>query len=589
MALKFDVSQFDKRSASLLNRKLKEIERLIDEALDQIARSSAGKAIDPEKAFRLEDFPVINRKVKRILKNLGKELVSSIEDGDREQWLVSAEKNDSLVDSLVKGTSIPKETIEAWKQPNLDALQAFQQRKTDGINLSKRVWNITEQVQRDLEMALDIGLGSGLSAADLSREVRKYLKYPDKLFRRVRDKNGNLRLSKNAAAFHPGRGVYRSSYKNALRLAATENNMAYRKADNVRWGQLDFVIGQRIGLSNNHPVADICDDLKGDYPKDFVFTGWHPFCRCHAESILASGKEFDEYQRRILEGEDVTGFRFSGRIAEPPENFRTWVRDNQDRIESARSQPYFIRDNKGMVEGILSDGSKNRGRHSTLAKRIAKQDEQMFTRQQIENLKEIENALSIKRGMAMSFEEANQGKVNPNYKTEKEGYKINCQRCVVAYEMRRRGFNVEACPKLGNGDSLSRPSNRGMAYLDPTTLLKPAGDYIGVEISRTGSVIGKVLSELIDEAGTKMSETGRYQISFSWKEGSGHRVMAERFSDGAFIIYDAQTGDSYRLKEYFSDRYDLIKLLSGIHILRTDNLLINPEYISDIVKGVKAP
>ena len=117
MALKFDVSQFDKRSASLLNRRLKEIERLIDEALDQIARSSAGKVIDPEKAFRLEDFPVINRKVKRIIKDLGKELVSSIEDGDREQWLVSAEKNDSLVDSLVKGTSIPKETIEAWKQP----------------------------------------------------------------------------------------------------------------------------------------------------------------------------------------------------------------------------------------------------------------------------------------------------------------------------------------------------------------------------------------------------------------------------------------------------------------------------------------
>ena len=357
MALKFDVSQFNKRSASLLNRRLKEIERLIDEALDQIARSSAGKVIDPEKAFRLEDFPVINRKVKRIIRDLGKELVSSIEDGDREQWLVSAEKNDSLVDSLIKGTSIPKETIEAWKQPNLDALQAFQQRKTDGMNLSRRVWNITDQIRLDLEMALDIGLGSGLSAADLSREVRKYLKYPDKLFRRVRDKNGNLRLSKNAAAFHPGRGVYRSSYKNALRLAATENNMAYRKADNVRWGQLDFVIGQRIGLSNNHPVADICDDLKGDYPKDFVFTGWHPFCRCHAESILASGKEFDEYQRRILEGEDVTGFRFSGRIAEPPVNFQEWVQDNREKIKNAKSLPYFIRDNRNIVNKVLNNKS----------------------------------------------------------------------------------------------------------------------------------------------------------------------------------------------------------------------------------------
>ena len=30
---------------------------------------------------------------------------------------------------------------------------------------------------------------------------------------------------KAAQAFHPGHGVYRSSYKNALRLAATETNM----------------------------------------------------------------------------------------------------------------------------------------------------------------------------------------------------------------------------------------------------------------------------------------------------------------------------------------------------------------------------
>ena len=59
----------------------------------------------------------------------------------------------------------------------------------------------------------------------LSRDVRRYLRNPDKLFRRVRDKHGNLRLSKAAKAYHPGRGVYRSSYRNALRLTATENNM----------------------------------------------------------------------------------------------------------------------------------------------------------------------------------------------------------------------------------------------------------------------------------------------------------------------------------------------------------------------------
>jgi hypothetical protein len=48
--------------------------------------------------------------------------------------------------------------------------------------------------------------------------------------------------------------------------------------------QLDFVVGVEVRLSVNHPVADICDELKGKYPKAFSFTGWHPHCRCHTIS-----------------------------------------------------------------------------------------------------------------------------------------------------------------------------------------------------------------------------------------------------------------------------------------------------------------
>lgn len=117
---------------------------------------------------------------------------------------------------------------------------------------------------------------------DLSPQYREMQLRLYKLFRRVRDEHGELQLSKRAAVFHPGRGVYRSSYKNARRLAATETNIAYMTADYERWQQLDFVVGIEIKLSNNHtlngvPFTDICDDLKGRYPKDFKFTGWHPY------------------------------------------------------------------------------------------------------------------------------------------------------------------------------------------------------------------------------------------------------------------------------------------------------------------------
>ena len=66
--------------------------------------------------------------------------------------------------------------------------------------------------------------------------------------------DGKLALSKNAKAFHPGQGVYRSSYKNAMRLTLTETNAAYRLADQDRWQRMDFVVGMRVHKSKNHPT-----------------------------------------------------------------------------------------------------------------------------------------------------------------------------------------------------------------------------------------------------------------------------------------------------------------------------------------------
>lgn len=198
-------------------------------------------------------------------------------------------------------------------------------------------------------MGLDIGIRSGRSADELSRDLRQYLKQPDKLFRRVRDEHGQLQLSKRAKAYHPGRGVYRSSYKNARRLAATETNIAYRTSDHIRWQQMDFVVGIEIHLSNNHtlngkPFKDICDELAGRYPKDFKFTGWHSQCRCFATSILKTQDEIDRDTHRILNGEPVDGESVNT-VKDVPQEFKDWLTDNNERLGRASSIPYFLEDN----------------------------------------------------------------------------------------------------------------------------------------------------------------------------------------------------------------------------------------------------
>ncbi len=78
------------------------------------------------------------------------------------------------------------------------------------------MWRTAEQAIQHIETSLSEGLAEGRSAAELSRTIMQDLREPDKLFRRVRDKNGILQLSKSTRAYHPGAGVYRSSYKMPL-------------------------------------------------------------------------------------------------------------------------------------------------------------------------------------------------------------------------------------------------------------------------------------------------------------------------------------------------------------------------------------
>ena len=344
----FTIGTYDKKHKENLAKRARKVQQLYDAAIKRIAQAAAPSLFDadPKKEFHFEDFPALKKEMEALMQDLGSSLQANIEDGDQDSWTLSNTKNDAMVDSIIGKKHLPKKVVQAWKHPHLEALNAFIARKEAGMNLSRRVWNLTQQFKSEMELALEMGMGEGKSAAALSRDIRKYLVEPNKLFRRVRDKSGALRLSKAAAAYHPGQGVYRSSYKNALRMTATENNIAYRTADHNRWQALPFVIGIEIHISNNHPTEDICDLFDGKrFPKDFKFTGWHPWCRCYAVSVLASQEEMDAYTTAIMNGEDVSHWKFTGQVEKMPKEFNKWMKDNQARIENATSMPYFIKDN----------------------------------------------------------------------------------------------------------------------------------------------------------------------------------------------------------------------------------------------------
>lgn len=315
--------------------------------------------------------------VERLLRQLHSVATMAIQSGVKLEWAQANAECDKLVQSCFGKKALETPEFSAWTQRNEAAMAAFIARSENGLNLSQRVWKSCRQLRDEMEVAITVAVGDGTSASTMSRSVRKYLNDPDLMFRRFRYKDPETgewkrkwkkRVIGEDGKVHfidydkdsyqdewTGPGYYKSSAQNAMRVARTETNIAYRRADNTRWLQMDFVLGQRVQLSRNHPKKDICDKLAGDYPPDFVFDGWHPQCFCFVTPILMDEEEIQKMNEAMLEGKE---YKPRGkRITQYPENFKEWVRDNEDKILASHdigTDPYFVRNNFNAVQDILN-------------------------------------------------------------------------------------------------------------------------------------------------------------------------------------------------------------------------------------------
>jgi len=357
----FSVKGWNTAHYSHTEQYAKMVETLFRRAEADIVFGVANVNPDAGKVFSFDDYPGAKRMVAKTISELTANVTTVISKGSRKEWLFACQKNDAFLASILDTTKMSSKRLASMQDRNLDGLKAFQERKVDGMDLSKRVWKYTDQFKDQLELALDAGLGEGKSADQLSRDVRQSLKDPNRLFRRVRDKHGNLVLSKAAKAFHPGQGVYRSSYKNAMRLTRSEINMAYREADWQRWQQLDFVVGIEIHRSKNIKCdCPLCDRLAGKYPKTFKFKGWHPQCMCYVTPVLMDDETFNQNEladlKAALRGTQAKHFQSKDAVTDVPDGFKDWVKDNLDSQKYWKNTPYFVRDN--FVSGDLSKGLK---------------------------------------------------------------------------------------------------------------------------------------------------------------------------------------------------------------------------------------
>ena len=135
---------------------------------------------------------------------------------------------------------------------------------------------------------------------------------------------------------------------------------------------------------------------------------------------------------------------------------------------------------------------------------------------------------------------------NPNYNLGRE-WKINCQRCVPTFEMRRRGYDVT-----------TKPRGNGLDYL----AYNPFGVWKNPEVI-TADGNGK---RDIENKMAQWGDGARAQVVVMWKGAPmGHTFFAEQVN-GKTRFYDPQNG-SMDVTDYFN------RVAPGsVRFCRVDNL-----------------
>lgn len=115
---------------------------------------------------------------------------------------------------------------------------------------------------------------------------------------------------------------------------------------------------------------------------------------------------------------------------------------------------------------------------------------------------------------------------NPNYSTGQCGYTQNCQRCVQAYEFRRRGYDVVAA---------ERPIKNNKIIWGCECFTDANGNPAKFIFGQTESMVKKVLNSATDGS--------RYTIYVKWKgRSTGAHVFVAEKENGVVRYLDPQNG-----------------------------------------------
>lgn len=162
--------------------------------------------------------------------------------------------------------------------------------------------------------------------------------------------------------------------------------------------------------------------------------------------------------------------------------------------------------------------------------------------------------------------------INDKYDGGSAYYSNNCYSCAIAYDMRRRGFDVEAIPDADGLDVVSIVD----CYKSGASLTRTNSQPLPT--GYTKSAMYKDMKSMGDGA------HGIFMVT--WKQGGGH-AMSWEVKNNKVIIRDCQTNRVY--SEQFVNRilkYSRVDTSAGgVYWLRTDNLELDESVLKYVQKN----
>ena len=204
-----------------------------------------------------------------------------------------------------------------------------------------------------------------------------------------------------------------------------------------------------------------------------------------------------------------------------------------------------------------------------------------------------DKVVGVPKAADMSFEQADGKKVNPKYNVFSRPYSRNCQTCVIAFEMRIRGYDVEALPKGSNPfqDAIARSGKTWDTGASKAWVTDTGEHPVPKEYEKPTYNAGA--KELYDWIDNTIQEGERYNFSVIWAGKPFGHIMSAFRKDGKMVIYDPQTGEIMDNYDKTKDMLDRVAMDGGYYdrpprLLRVDNCAPDMFYVNRILKKAGA-